>query len=231
MYALMPPQDVFDYRHYPVRSSATALFREEKFVEPGEDVFMSGLLVYHPGATRMLPIIRTGTIAAFPAEPVGLSTGPEHVILIEAPSLGGLSGSPVFVHFSDWRRDRAGNLGKLNDHQQEVGAGANYLLGVMHGFYPATGNDPDGVGDASGEPLNSGIAVVIPVERIIELVNCPRFQEQRAMFRDRHKDAQRPIPTTSEESEFGRFENLVTNLFGMSESEADKVHRARGQDL
>ena len=198
MYALMPDQSIFDYKHFPARPGASKEFRDEKRIDSGDDIFMTGRLIYHPGATRMLPIVRVGSIAAFPEDPVRLATGEENVILIETRSLGGLSGSPVFVHFGDWRRDENGNLGVLPNPEpgSQWDGGPNYLLGVMHGFYPTKGNDPDGIGDATKEPLNTGIGVVIPVERIHDLIETPRFKEQREMAKKQEADNVMPIPTS-----------------------------------
>jgi hypothetical protein len=179
VYPTNPPAS-FDYEYYPARQGATAQFCDEKFVEPGEDVFMTGLLVHHPGDTRMLPIIRVGNIAAFPDEPIQLRTGAERVVLVETRSIAGLSGSPVFVHFGDHRRSRDGKLWEMPDIPAGYIAGQNWLLGIMHGVYTSEGNDPDGIGDATGEPLNTGIGVVIPVERIHEILDHPTLKERRA---------------------------------------------------
>ena len=126
----------------------------------------------------MLPIIRVGNIAAFPDEPIQLRTGAERVVLVETRSIAGLSGSPVFVHFGDHRRSRDGKLWEMPDIPAGYIAGQNWLLGIMHGVYTSEGNDPDGIGDATGEPLNTGIGVVIPVERIHEILDHPTLKER-----------------------------------------------------
>ncbi len=51
----------------------------EKNIGAGDDVFITGLLVYHPGVTRNLPIVRLGSIAAMPEDPVELTTGTDIV--------------------------------------------------------------------------------------------------------------------------------------------------------
>jgi hypothetical protein len=63
----------------------------------GDAVFITGLFSHHPGKARNLRVIRVGNIAAMPDEPVKTQRGEMEAYLIEARSLGGLSGSPVFV--------------------------------------------------------------------------------------------------------------------------------------
>jgi hypothetical protein len=55
--------------------------------------------VQRAGSTRNIPIVRTGVIAAMPAidEPFVRKGEEYHAYLAEMRSIGGLSGSPVFV--------------------------------------------------------------------------------------------------------------------------------------
>jgi hypothetical protein len=207
IYALAPGRDKYDYLYYPIRKQAGPFYAavaddptlpEPNRIGPGAEVFTTGLLIYHPGETRIMPIVRVGNIAAFPDEPVYLSTGPDHVILMESRSLGGLSGSPVFVHFPPWRYDSQWNVAHLVPPAVPGNAGPNYLLGVVHGYYPTTGNDPDGLGDVKGEPLNTGISVVVPIDRVLELVDCPDLLAERAALKEHHMKKNRPAHATAE---------------------------------
>jgi len=174
---LKPDEIIFDYLHWPIRSSATREFMDEKFFGPGEEVFITGLLTYHPGGTRILPIVRVGNIAALTDEPVRLKTGDDVATLIEVRSIGGLSGSPAFLHMPEFRRNREGNresLPIMADPPHAVG-GPNRLLGIVHGF-PLVGDENAG---GKFESLNSGITVVVPVERIIELIESPELTKVR----------------------------------------------------
>jgi len=103
--------NTFDYLYYPIRNGATAEFIKRHSVTPGEDVFITGLLITHPGKSRVLPIVRVGNIAAFPSDPINLLTGHDSAYLVEVRSLGGLSGSPAFVHLLPVRADASRNLG------------------------------------------------------------------------------------------------------------------------
>jgi hypothetical protein len=65
----------------------------------GDDVFFAGRFVNHEGTKRNSPTLRFGNIAQMPLEPIKQSDGFEQEsFLIEARSLPGYSGSPVFVH-------------------------------------------------------------------------------------------------------------------------------------
>ncbi len=178
----------FDFLYYPARSHTGPFYlstgeRQNPVdlpaIGPGTEVFMTGLLFYHPGETRIMPIIRTGTVAAYPEDKIALSTGADHAVLIESRSIGGLSGSPVFVHFPPWRYDDDLNLAHLAPPTAPGNAGPNYLLGVVHGAWETKGNDVDGIGDASNEPLNVGISVVVPMARVLELIDGPKLKPER----------------------------------------------------
>ncbi|MFC1908948.1 hypothetical protein ACFLXD_03695 [Chloroflexota bacterium] len=81
--------------------------------------------------------------------------------LVESRSWGGHSGSPVFIYFPITRKPGVIDFG----HQQEFA-----LLGLTQGHFDIP-KDVIFTGDILGTgevPLNAGIAVVIPAEKIIE---------------------------------------------------------------
>jgi hypothetical protein len=232
VYAFAPDRSIYDYLYYPARSWAGPIYGGDAGsqahvpdVGPGTEIFLTGLLVYHPGKTRMMPIIRVGNIAAFPEEPIKLVTGTDHVVLIESRSLGGLSGSPVFVHFPPWRYDEATwTPVKLMPPAVPGNAGPNYLLGVVHGIWPTSGQDPDGI--ASAEPgLNAGITIVTPIHRALDLIDGPDLKPQREALKKHLEEAVMPTmtseaaATTSMVSEFDRFEDLTGKLVQVSKPE------------
>ncbi len=177
---LAPDMSVYDYLHWPVSAAATRDFIDGGHYGPGEEVLITGLLTFHPGRTRVLPIVRVGNIAALPEDPVALCTGDDIATLIEVRSIGGLSGSPAYLHMPEFKRDQEGKRVALPDKADPPGAkgGPNRLLGVVHGYPLVSQDDPDKMWTSS-EPLNTGITAVVPVERIIELVNDPDLVEER----------------------------------------------------
>jgi hypothetical protein len=88
---------------FSVLTRAQFLTREavEEFdIGPGDDVFVVGRFVNHEGKERNLPTARFGNIAQMPWEPITIDGQPQESFLVEARSIAGYSGSPVFVHFT-----------------------------------------------------------------------------------------------------------------------------------
>src|SRR5262249_28302595 len=90
-------------RKYDLQAISTQEFLTDELIErfqitPGEELYFPGLFVKHPGNQSNIPILRTGTIAALPKEPVFTKRGLARGYLAELRSIGGHSGSPVFVH-------------------------------------------------------------------------------------------------------------------------------------
>jgi hypothetical protein len=194
---VVPSQEVFDYLHYPIQSAATRQFMADHRVFPGEDVVLSGLLTHHPGDTHNLPIVRVGNLAALPDDPISLSTGPEsEAALIEVRSIGGLSGSPVFIHLGDLRREENGELRALNwpeDAGTDVPtSGSNYLLGLVHGYFPSSGEPIDHLMPRTDDAMNVGITIVVPVERIAGIIYGDDVSANRA---SRESEMKRRRPT------------------------------------
>ena len=89
-----------------------------------------------------------------PEEPIPTQFGSMDVYLIEARSIGGLSGSPVFVV-----------------HYTSPSKGQIYLLGLIHGHWDvAAGSFIDATEPKHGkrEYMNVGIAMVTPAQKLIE---------------------------------------------------------------
>lgn len=224
-----PDQSQFDYLYYPAHGGATTQFIDEHKVGPGEEVLITGLLVHHPGQTQILPIVRVGNIAAFPTDPILIGGQLERAVLVEMRSIGGLSGSPAFIHLPDWRRDEEGNLRVLRVGE-EMQAGPNYLMGLVHGVYNSKRNDPDDIG--TDEPLNTGISVVVPLEKILDLIDSPERQKEREMLKRRleSEDAPTPLVGESEPSEFERFEELTRSLVAVPKTELDEKRKEAESD-
>jgi hypothetical protein len=155
--------DSLDHRQWPTHGFAIPEIVVKERIGIGEDVFFMGLFSEHYGVTKNIPITRIGNIAAMPDEPVPTSLGPMLAYLVEARSIGGLSGSPVFVNVGGGLRGQfVRTLSKF------------YLLGLMHGHFDAM----DAKGDATivddgfeRTPVNMGIAVVVPAEKILEVID------------------------------------------------------------
>lgn len=204
---VLPDRSRFRYRVYPTTSAATEGIVADRAIGPGDDVFIVGLLVHHPGKNRIMPIVRLGNIAALPENSVrlrlgsheGAQTVDEVVTLLEVRSIGGLSGSPVFVHLPFWRDLEEGGL-LVGTGSKASSGGENWLLGVMHGFYPVGQNDPDGV-SAGNEDLNTGIAVITRVDRLMDLINHPSQVLLRETLKKQFEERGMPKPVIVTDSE------------------------------
>lgn len=132
----------------------------------GEEVFVIGLFRHHHGRERNIPIVRVGNISSLEADPVQTRSYLMDAYLIEARSIGGISGSPVFV-----------NLGSVRIIGRELqtrldGEVGYYLLGLMHGHFETAIADLNSNDSANEyERLNSGIGIVVPAAKILEVLN------------------------------------------------------------
>jgi hypothetical protein len=93
--------------------------------------------------------------------------------LVEARSIGGLSGSPVFVHPAGMER-RPGKTALMAE-------GKFYWLGLMHGHWDVKikWEEEDFVDGTKLEAVNMGIGIVVPVSKIIEVFNHPDIVIQK----------------------------------------------------
>jgi hypothetical protein len=158
--------------------AGTAEILREKTIGLGDEVFIVGLFRSHYGLQRNIPILRVGNLAMMKGEPVKTDhCGYTEAYLVEARSIGGLSGSPVFVHVPVFE-PRGGTVTQF------------YLLGLMHGHFDIPNLTEDTAVDAQDDPkrgINTGIGVVIPVEKIIETIDQPELVEMRRKAIQEHR--------------------------------------------
>lgn len=145
----------------------------QKNIGLGDEVFVVGLFKSHHGQQRNIPILRVGNLAMARGEPVLTDyCGYVDAYLVEARSISGLSGSPVFIHAPIFD-PRPGTFTQF------------YLLGLMHGHFDVKNFNEDIVLDSDHNTttgINTGIGVVIPVEKILETIDQPDLSEMRKMI-------------------------------------------------
>jgi len=164
-----PPEAEVEWTTAPVEVLATHenLSSCNLAIGSGDEVYIVGLFTKHSGNSVNIPIVRTGNIAMMPEEKIRSSTfGDMEAYLVEARSIGGLSGSPVFVRSGESKGGRI-----LYDRNTLS------LLGLVHGHFDV---EVDGVEGAEIGNINSGIAVVVPAEKIAEVLYQPELESQRA---------------------------------------------------
>jgi hypothetical protein len=166
---LTPPHE-WDHMTIPLDTVVTDNLIEKEKIGVGDEVFMTGLFSAHFGKQNNIPILRVGNIAAMPSEKINTKLGPMEGYLIECRSIGGLSGSPVFV-----------NLGLVRHGKfSSTGNPIFYLLGLIHGHFDMNeaAIDVDEINPVADDGLspkniNMGIAIVVPVSKILETLNLP----------------------------------------------------------
>jgi hypothetical protein len=159
----------------------------------GDDVFITGLFTLAQGSTRNMPIVRMGNIAMMPEDKIPTRKyGDIDAYLIEARSTGGVSGSPVFVR-------ETVNTGRAVPRTTLQGISDKFqLLGLMHGHWdidPAKINDMAIKGVDIG--VNLGIAIVIPADKILEVINHPELVAFRGNMEEAWQERQRTSKTDS----------------------------------
>jgi len=187
----LPPHD-FQYQALPIRMIATDDKILHHGIGIGDDIFVAGLFSRREGSQRNRPIVRTGSIAAMPDESLPGKSGKRFMAyLIELLSIGGLSGSPVFVYLDNQRCVDP----KILDNKEWM----FFLLGLVRGHWNLNdveftearehSLEDDTPPGAKAERLNTGIAVVTPAQYIHTLLMSPVVQKTRHEFLDmKNKD-------------------------------------------
>jgi hypothetical protein len=167
--------DGADHLLFPRSRILTASLVNELDIGVGEEVFITGLFAHHTGDLKNVPIVRVGNLASYPSEQIqAKGFGRMEAYLMEARSIGGLSGSPVFVHTGTMRIIG----GQLKIAQEPM----FYLAGLVHGHYDegcATEKNPSAIGGRK-EAVNTGIAIVVPIEKILKFLDAKKLSTQRA---------------------------------------------------
>jgi len=159
----------------------------------GDELTVVGLFTRFHGSARHVPIVRTGNVALMPGEriPVGANKEME-VYLAEGRSIGGLSGSPVFLRETltmDVHDDKGGT-------KKFGGQGQIHFLGLMRGHWD-TETLPANFQREQMEAVNMGISIVVPAQKIWEVLHHPELVAMRQEFDDKlQTERERGYPTT-----------------------------------
>jgi len=158
-----------------VNDLVTSEHIEKEVVGVGDEVFITGLFTEAPGTSRNMPIVRHGNIAMIPDGQIQTDLGYADVYLVEARSIGGLSGSPVFVRPSVEVNVEEGRL---------HASGPIKLLGLMQGHWDIKESEMNAPSIIHNRKrgVNLGIGVVVPAIKILETINSPRMVEMREEY-------------------------------------------------
>ena len=174
-----------DMRELDLFTVQAEMFADEHVIREanlgvGDEVFIAGLFSEVTKTNRLHPIVRIGNLAMMPGERIPFDNELIDAYLIESRSIGGLSGSPVFVRKTT--RVEAGlkfkpgfALNAVNSPTPSIegverlfleGVGRIYFLGSIIGHW-----------DAGKEVVNMGISTVVPARKILEIIRQPELIE------------------------------------------------------
>ncbi len=200
-----------DYARIPITMFANNQTIEEEQIGLGDDIAIVGLFTNHIGRMRNEPIVRIGNICAMPKDKVVTEIGNMHAYLIEARSIGGLSGSPVFAYMSYVRGKltTTRSPGNTNVHYNWEARGENraifYCIGLVHGHFDTRVVTDTVVEDINNQnvggrdSVNVGVAIVTPSTKILETLNQPLFIEMEKQIEDEYSKQFMPVMDNADE--------------------------------
>lgn len=194
----------FDHVAWPLEASVVndsldTVKTGDRKVELGDELCFAGLFYPHRGEKRNIPIVRIGNVSALRNEPVLNRDGtPMDVYLSESRSIGGLSGSPVFIDIITAKSVRPPSYGFMSPAYSPHSPLRFKLFGVIHGHF---GGDieSDAIADDGNQKvsINFGIAMITPAEKITELLEQFSAVEKLEAEDARSRKRSRVLPDAS----------------------------------
>ena len=184
-----PDEAKFKHDSIDVASSVHKGSTEASAIGIGNEVFVIGLFRQHHGKSRNIPIVRHGIVSSMPEEPfVDARSGLSYeASLVEIQSLGGLSGSPVFVHVPVYQLLASSKTASSSRAamRERFPNGFLYLLGLVRGHFDDVKDiwPSDAISSGKGS-VHTGIAVVTPMEEVLKIViENEELKRQRQQIR------------------------------------------------
>lgn len=171
------PEEVgptLDVATLPLAMFATDAVLTKQNIGIGNETFIIGLFTRVQKTSRSIPICRIGNVAMIPQEPIYFRDKLIDAYLIESRSIGGLSGSPVFVRATvDLKGLHDGSGNPMVGH---LTSSTFYFLGSVIGHWDQPG--PQDI-IPQQEAVNMGIAPIVPAQKIAEIINHPGLVAMR----------------------------------------------------
>jgi hypothetical protein len=209
------PDDEVDWAQINLEGLAITAANADQFgLSLGDEIFMPGAFVGRVGHHKNIPVVRIGHIAAMPDEPVENVAPRDGAYLVEIRSLGGFSGSPVFLNldFLHGPNRRVFGPAKIipsdgKTRSREVMIVPYKFLGMMLGSHKGRhaqdfiSEDDTDIKLADAQ-FNGGIGVVLPAEQIIHFLReDPDLKETReAAIKAKKTEGYHAVPTSSHPS-------------------------------
>jgi hypothetical protein len=176
-----------DFNSIWIENMLTPETIDELSIGIGDEVYSVGLFAEVENTSKNIPILRHGNISMMPTEQLQTELGYADVHLIEARSIGGMSGSPVFVRPSGKIPVQVGPHGSF---EGVLGVrDKTKLLGVIHGHWDVKETDINQypIVQDRKHGVNYGIAIVVPAIKLIETLNRPDLLEMRMKHDEKMK--------------------------------------------
>lgn len=164
---IFTPSERADVEYVPETIFATEERIRRYGIGVGDEINVVGLFTRFYGSTKHIPIVRTGNIAMMPSDKLRVDDGEMEVYLAEGRSIGGLSGSPVFVRHTV----TMSAINEQGERQNISGVSQLHLLGLMRGHWDLAVELPS----QREEAVNMGIAIVVPAKQIVEVLYHPEL--------------------------------------------------------
>jgi hypothetical protein len=177
-----PNIELYDFTFIPEEIFATEGRITEYNIGLGDELITVGLFKRFMGLTHLIPIVRTGNIAMMPRDRIPVKGfGEMEAYLAESRSIGGLSGSPVFV-----RNTVKMPVQNTKGVSQLYGLGDGHLLGLVHGHWdlPVSFSAAE-----QAEAVNMGVSIVVPAKKILEVLYHPELTAMRKQHYEKEKNS------------------------------------------
>jgi hypothetical protein len=220
VYPCFLPKDQFEFKHFPIGPLSDGQIPDHALTEAiiarqdigiGSEVYVAGMFVGRLGEKKNIPILRIGTIAAMAGEPITTEYGQHDAFLLEVRSIDGLSGSPACVHMPTPVNHPNVLIDPRTVPPPHLGY---YLMGMILGYNEVlnpTDNilvagrsyDPNRKKKRVLAPMNTGIAVVLPIWRILEALNQPTIKSARETILSKGDGNRKFVATSVASAELG----------------------------
>ena len=162
----------YDYQDISVDMFATIERLAEYEIGIGDEIINVGLFTPFVGHSRFVPIVRTGNIAMMAGGRIPHPKyGSVEAYLAEGRSIGGLSGSPVFVR----KTVNIPAVTQTGKPTRYSAFGTFHLLGLMLGHWDA----PPDFSEPGSRSVNMGISIIVPAHKILEVLFSPALVAAR----------------------------------------------------
>jgi hypothetical protein len=207
IFPVPPLHDFYDADYvFLDRAQYNSILEEVWRPSLGDESATIGLYTSHHGHIKNIPVVRVGHIAMLPDEPVMSTRGYVQAYLVETRSIVGLSGSPVCITIPPLR--------VVDNKIQILDTGMGALcIGMMLGYHlisskedeivvPAMQQAP-GSGGQNSDPesnklsldeRNTGFGVVLPIERLFDVMESEPVRKGMDHAIDHRKDSTRVRP-------------------------------------